>query len=163
MHSSPSMKIRQYQPADHDAVWELHNLGLNQMGAHLGNGSWDDDLHRIPDDYVNGGGEFLVGTVGGRIVAMGALKKRTDTIGEIRRMRVHPDYQRRGYGQAVLSALEQRARELGFADLRLDTTTRQVPAQELYEKNGYREKERGRVGPFEVIFYEKRLSGGSPA
>lgn len=160
MRSRPSLQIRQYQLSDHDAVWELHNLGLNQMGAHLGNGPWDDDLHDIGRQYLEDG-EMLVGTVGGKIVAMGGLKKRTDTMGEIKRMRVHPDYQRRGYGQAILSALEQRARELGLTDLRLDTTTRQTPARKLYEKNGYRERERGRVGQFEVIFYEKRLSGAS--
>ena len=36
------------------------------------------------------GGEFSVGIIDGRIVAMGALKRLTDTRAEICRMRVHP-------------------------------------------------------------------------
>ena len=31
------MKIRRYIAADHDAVWELHNVVLLQVKAHGGN------------------------------------------------------------------------------------------------------------------------------
>ena len=84
------MEVRRYRAGDHDAVWDLHNVALNEVGAHVGNGPWDDDLHRIEAVYIQAGGEFYVGTIDGRIVAMGALKRLTDTRGEICRMRVHP-------------------------------------------------------------------------
>ncbi len=70
-------------------------------------------------------------------------------------MRIAPAFQRRGFGQAILTALERRAVELGYKTLHLDTTVLQKAAQGLYIKNGYSEASRAKVGPFECIFYEK--------
>ncbi len=151
------MKVRQYRASDHDAVWDLHNVALNKVGAHAGNGPWDDDLHRIEDEYIHAGGEFYVGTIDGRIVAMGALKRLTDTRAEICRMRVHPDFQRRGLGTRILSKLEQRAAELGFRTLTLETTAGQVAAIGVYTKAGYVEVARGRKLGFDVVAFEKRI------
>ena len=151
------MKIRRYLATDHDAVWELHNVALLQINAHAGNGPWDDDLHNVESEYIATGGEFYVGTADRRVVAIGALLKRSDDWAEIRRMRVHPDFQRRGLGRQMLSALEQRAGELGFRKLTLDTTVQQVPAIRLYTRSGYEEVSRSRKGSFKVVEFEKEL------
>ena len=150
--------IRRYEPADHDEVWALHNLALEAVNAHGGNGPWDDDLHRVEEVYLRSGGEFLVGLLGGRLVAMGALKPSAGGRAEIRRMRVHPDFQRRGFGRAILRRLEARAAELGYAELHLETTAGQTAARGLYEAMGYRETGQRTMGRFEVIAYRKRLS-----
>ncbi len=42
------MEIRRYQQADHDEVWMLHKTALQDVGADLGSGPWDDDLHEGP-------------------------------------------------------------------------------------------------------------------
>jgi len=152
------LQIRTYQPGDRDAVWELHVIALESVGVYLGNGPRDDDLYHIEAVYLQNGGEFFVGISDGRLVAMGALKRISDERAEIKRMRVHPDCQRRGFGQTMLTALEVRARELGYHSLQLDTTTLQIGAQRLYEKNGYVEVRRGKVAQFECIYYEKTLS-----
>ena len=83
--------------------------------------------------------------------------------GEIKRMRVHPDHQRRGLGQAILDRLEESAMELGLRELVLDTTTSQTAAQAFYRKNGYDETGRKREGRFELVFYRKRLEGSQDA
>ena len=151
------LRIRGYQDGDHDAVWNLHNLALNEVGAHAGNGPWDDDLHAIRRVYLDSQGEFLVGLADDEIVAMGALR-RTDTgRAQITRMRVHPRSQRRGFGHLILERLEDRARELGYDTLHLDTTVEQDAAQAFYRAHGYRETGRTRLGPFRVILFEKRL------
>ncbi len=152
------MRIRRYLTEDHDAVWELHNSALLGADAHGGNGPWDDDLHRVEDEYIATGGEFYVGTVGGRIVAMGALQRLTDDRAELRRMRVHPDLQRRGLGRQMLSALEQRAAVLDFRTLTLDTTHRQTAAISLYTRSGYREVGRSMKGRFKILEFEKRIA-----
>ncbi len=151
------MEIRRYLAKDHDAVWELHNVALLQVDAHAGNGPWDDDLHRIEAEYIAPGGEFYVGTAKGRIVAMGALRRLSDDRAEIRRMRVHPRVQRRGLGKQMLSALEQRAAELCFRILSLETTVQQVQAIRLYARSGYHEVGRGRNAGFEVVSFEKKI------
>ena len=151
------MEVRRYRASDHDAVWYLHNVALNEVGAHVGNGPWDDDLHRVEAEYIDAGGEFYVGIISERVVAMGALKRLTETRAEICRMRVHPDFQRRGLGTRILSKLEERASELGFRTLTLDTTVGQVAAMSMYLKAGYREVARGRKFGFEVVAFEKRI------
>ena len=150
-----TLHIRRYQPSDYEAVWRLHNVALHAAGAHAGSGPWDDDLHQIEAVYLDNGGEFLVGINRGRIVAMGALKRISSKHAEIRRMRVDPAFQRRGFGQAILTALERCAVELGYRALHLDTTVQQKAARELYLKNGYREKGCFRMGRFQCILYEK--------
>ena len=152
------LELRRFEDADADEVRGLHSLALNDVGAHAGNGPWDDDLRAIRATYLDDGGEFLVGVVDRRVVAMGALRHITDTVAEIKRMRVHPRYQRRGFGRLVLERLERRGAELGYRLLRLDTTVVQAAAQELYRRAGYREVGRGRLTGFEVIFFENRLA-----
>jgi ribosomal protein S18 acetylase RimI-like enzyme len=149
--------FRRYLPSDHDAVWELHNLALRKVGALLGDGPWNDDFHHLEDTYIKCGGEFLVGELEGRIIVMGALKPISPGLAEVKRMRVHPDFQRRGLGQMMLSMLETRARELGFHRLILDTSTVQKAALNLYRKNGYRETGRRKIRHLEVIDFEKDL------
>ena len=152
-----ALHIRRYRASDRDAVWELHNVALDAVGAHGGHGPFDDDLHHIDDVYLSGGGEFLVGELDGRIVAMGALKRLSEHRAEITRMRVHPDFWRRGFGQQILTRLEARAREFGYTRLCLDTTTGQTAAQKLYERNGYVATGGGEMYGFEVIGFEKTL------
>src|SRR5438552_2654642 len=92
------------------------------------------------------------------IVAMGALRPSPRLRqAEIKRMRVDPKYQRRGLGREILLALEQRAAELGFRTVALDTTRQQEAAIELYRAHGYKEVRTGFVRGLEIIFMEKSL------
>jgi GNAT superfamily N-acetyltransferase len=151
------LEIREYQDEDQDAVWELHVLGLEQTDANAGHGAWDDDLRNIRHVYLRRNGTFLVGEYAGRIVAMGAFRRTSPTSAEIKRMRVHPDLQRHGFGQAILNALEARALAMGVSTLHLDTTVRQTAAQRLYERNDYKEVGRTILGGLESILYEKDM------
>jgi ribosomal protein S18 acetylase RimI-like enzyme len=147
--------IRRYGPEDREIVLRLHEIGLRETGTFVEGWNLDEDLLDIEGTYLNDSGEFLVGVLGGRIVAIGALKRSAPGRAEIKRMRVDPAFQRRGFGQAILDALEERATQLAYATLHLDTTVQQQAARRLYTKNGYREVRRDRMGPFECVFYEK--------
>jgi hypothetical protein len=57
----------------------------------------------------------------------------------------------------ILNQLEEQASRIGYTELCLDTTTKQVPAQKLYVKNGYREVRRGNLAGLEMVYYEKKL------
>ncbi|MBI4058154.1 GNAT family N-acetyltransferase [Candidatus Gottesmanbacteria bacterium] len=156
-NESNKLNVRQFILQDNEIVWKLHFAGLDQMGANAGKGPWDDDLNHIEEVYLQNGGEFLIGEYKGQIVAMGALKKTSDTKAEVKRMRVDPKFQGRGFGQRMLEELEKRARELGYTVLHLDTSTKQGPAQKLYLKNGYKEVGRATFHGLETILYEKQL------
>lgn len=143
-----SFSIRRYEPRDLEAVWNFHNEALHKAGARLGNGSWDDDLHDIEGVYLEDGGE---------IVAMGAIRKTVPDPAEIKRMRLAPKLQKRGFGQGLLSLLEERAADIGYSSLHLDATFGQIAARVMYGKNGYMEIGRGEIGPFECVFMEKGI------
>jgi GNAT superfamily N-acetyltransferase len=159
--------LRRYTPADQEAVEQLHVFAMQQTGAYLGRGPWDDDVYAIEETYLHNQGEFLIGECDGLFVAMGALKRTSPERAEIKRMRVAPAYQGRGYGQCMLAELEARAYTFGYQTLHLDTSVLQIPAQKLYEKNGYHEIGRDHyqqeIGKdtyqmIEVILYEKQLT-----
>ncbi len=135
----------------------MHVRALKPTGAYIGSGEWDEDFKDIESIYIKPGGEFLVGTIDGEIVAIGALKKISPDLAEVKRMRVDPVFQRRGFGQEILTKLEERAKELGFNCLELDTGVAQEAAQKLYETNGFEEFKRGKLGGIPCIYYRKML------
>lgn len=152
--------VRDYRASDMPGVLALHKLALQATNAWAKKGRWDEDLKDIGGVYLKGGA-FIIGEIDGRMVAMGALRRVSDSTAEIKRMRVHPDLQGRGYGQLLLGLLESRARNMGFSRIVLDTTVRQTAAIGLYLKNGYRETRREHIGTenidTDLMHYEKRL------
>ncbi|MFG1705194.1 GNAT family N-acetyltransferase [Nonomuraea sp. M3C6] len=152
------LKIRRYRWSDLDTILSLHQICLAGVGLVPGDGVYyDDDFPRIQEIYLACGGDFLVGEVGSRVVAMGGLKPVDTRTAEVCRLRVHPEFQRRGFGAAMLLALEQRAMELGFHSVRGDTTLNQEAALALYVRQGWRELSRQQVGDLIVVYGEKRL------
>ncbi|TQM67933.1 ribosomal protein S18 acetylase RimI-like enzyme [Actinomadura hallensis] len=171
------LRLRRYRAADHGTVLALHREGLAQVGLRPGDGVYyDHDFFRMEDIYLRNDGEFLVGELDGDIVAMGGLRRadlvpggRARAFGgyapgtpaldaaEMVRLRVRPAVQRRGYGSAVVQALEERAKEYGYRVLRGDTTELQAPALSLYRKFGWTETRRETIGGIVNIYIEKHL------
>ena len=160
---SAPLEIRQDQEGDLDGVWALLHLAEETLAPdRVPPVNPDDpanrDILRIDDLYLRRGGAFLVGLRDGHLMAMGGIQRTTPGRAVVLRVRVHRDYQRCGYGRAIMQALEERAAALGYATLHLDTTVTRVPAQRLYQGLGYREV--GRVAPspnWECILYENGL------
>ncbi len=155
--------IRKYIIEDKEEVKKLYELSSIYSEIGYRSGPWEKDFEDIEETYFNGG-EFLVGFVGEKIVAMGGYRKITDTMGHIRRMRVHPDYRRIGYASQILNELEKVAKNNDLKELRLRTSTQQKMAQNFYEKHGFKKMKtkkefytEGGGNSFEVIWYRKRL------
>ena len=160
--------IRQYRPGDDERIRELHETALREADAFVADDTafvaalpeevkLDADLEAISATYIESGGTFLVGERDGKVVAMGAFRLVDDATAEIKRMRVDPAHQRRGYGHQILDALEADAINRGVTEFTLDTLARQTAAREFYETNGYHEYERESFGGYEVCFYHKSV------
>ena len=82
--------------------------------------------------------EVFAAWEGMRLLAIGALKQH-DGFGEIKSMRAHPDARWTGAGRAMLEHLIGRARELGFAAIKLETGSGPVfeAALGLYRGRGF--------------------------
>lgn len=150
------MNIREYDKRDASVVMELHEQALRGTGAYAP-GPWDEDLKKIEETYLDPGGMFLVVEIEGKLVAMGAMKRVSDTTGEVKRMRVLPEFQQKGIGQAILDRLIKFAMEHGITRVVLDTTEVQVQAQRFYEKNGFARYGSDTWNGFEVLLYERWL------
>ncbi len=152
------LKIRRFRLEDKEGVFNLHKKAYKELpGVDRGNGKFDNDFKDIESVYIRPGGDFFIGTIDDKIIAMGGLKKLSKDMAEIKRMRVDPAFQRNGFGQIILERLEKRARELDFSSIQLDTSVLQKSAQKFYEKNGYKEFKREIIVGLECIFYNKVL------
>jgi GNAT superfamily N-acetyltransferase len=72
-------------------------------------------------------------------------------------MYVVPRERGRGVARALLRALEDEARRLGYEVARLDTGPRQEGARRIYESEGYRPIANFNANPVATFFGEKRL------
>jgi GNAT superfamily N-acetyltransferase len=75
-------------------------------------------------------------------------------------MYVVPAARGRGHARALLRALEDAARGLGYATVRLDTGPRQAHAQAMYEAAGYRAIGNFNANPVASYWGEKELDAG---
>jgi GNAT superfamily N-acetyltransferase len=82
-------------------------------------------------------GAFLLAAIGEQVAGCVALAPLAGDTGEIKRMYVTPSLRRRGAGAALLAALEERARALGYRRLWLETGDQQPEALALYAQAGY--------------------------
>jgi len=146
------MQLRRFEPRDAAEVWSLHELA-GAPGAH----DWS-DLHDVMRYYIDAGGEFLVGVAAESVVAMGGFQPLSASEVEIMRMRVHPDWQGRGLGKTLLSALEEAARERGYGQVYLETTVVQTAALAMYRRHGYGEVGRTHKVGLEVVQFRKALA-----
>ena len=156
-----SVEFRRFQPEDAPAVRDLHVLALRSAGAFIATNDtmdWDSDLDDIQGVYLQTGGEFLVGVIDGVIVAMGGLRLNDDGSATLKRMRVHPRFQRRGYGRELLRRLEEAARQRRATRIVLDTLPAQGAALALYSSSGYVETHRAERDGVELLFMQKSLA-----
>jgi len=110
-----------------------------------------------PGELGPPGGTYLVGYRDGVPVCGGGLKRLPDGTCEIKRMYVVPQARRSGVARALLSALEEAARTIGYRIARLDTGDRQPHAQAFYEAAGYRRVENFNNNSAAAFHGEKQL------
>jgi GNAT superfamily N-acetyltransferase len=104
------------------------------------------------------GGAYVVLSLDGRAVAGGGVRRLDDGLGEIKRMYVVADARKRGLGRVLLGALEEAAAELGYARVRLDTSTELPGTVGLYRSAGYRDIPDYNANEYADFWGEKRLT-----
>lgn len=125
-------------------------------------GGFDPELSLLPslDEFAPPRGAFLLARLNGQPVGCGGLKPLSGEAAYLKRMWVAPGARGLGLARRLLSALEDRARAMGYSIVRLETNKALVEAQQLYRSVGYAE-----VAPFNDERYahhwfEKRLDRG---
>jgi ribosomal protein S18 acetylase RimI-like enzyme len=158
--------IRQYRDSDRPTVWALSQIPHHgetadptvplDLPKREDPGNFD-DLRNINESFVGRGGEFLVIELDSRVVAMGGIVPNERGQAEVLRVRVHPALRRRGLGRAIMTALEERAAQLGLSEMHLDTTAQQPEAVAFYRGLGYQEAGREKFPEWELVYFVKQL------
>jgi putative acetyltransferase len=116
--------------------------------------------HMTAEDLAEPGTTvFVARDETGAAIGMGALKRHTETTGEVKRMFTRSGVRGHGVGRRLLDAIMDTARAEGLAELVLETGDRHEEAWRLYERGGFE-----RCGPVldypdspYSIFYKRAL------
>ncbi len=147
------MKLIECAPDSPDAVELMAELSacLKNITGDSGTNSFD------PQDVMSERAVFLIAYDEQTRAALGcgAIRPMGDTVVELKRMYAC----RPGVGTAILLELERRAREFGYATIRLETRLINERAVSFYEKRGYRRiPNYGKyIDRPEAVCFEKRL------
>ena len=150
------MQLVRYEPRYLQEVLRLHRSAVATFELGLSRQEDEADLVAIEHIYLEGG-EFLVGLLGQRLIAMGGFRRLSEKVAELRRMRIDGGLQGRGYGTQLLKHLERRALELGIRELCLETAEARPLTLQFYKKHGYHETGVGVYGTVRTIRFSRAL------
>jgi GNAT superfamily N-acetyltransferase len=94
----------------------------------------------------------------GELIGSAAIKRLADGTAELKRLYVRPSARGTGLGRMLAAAAIERARELGYAVIRLDTLPKMEAARGIYASLGFKPCEPFVEHPIEgVLFFEMNL------
>lgn len=132
------ISVRTFMPDDNEACRELYAQGL--LGGQLAENDSGLDIDDIAHAYLRPGCHFWVAQdSAAQVVGMIGVQNHEDNVGEIRRLRVRADSQRRGVGSRLLEAAIAFCRTHQYLKVKLDTFIEREPAVRLFEKFQFRQ------------------------
>ena len=151
------MRLTRYQLEYQEPMLALHCSAIDGFVLGMSRAEDEADLLAIEQVYLRDGGEFLVGFIGERLIAMGGFKRLPDGLGELRRMQIARDLQGQGYGTRLLQELERRAFRSGIRTICLEAARIRPLTLEFYRKHGYHECGQSFYGSIETVKFSKKL------
>ena len=125
-----------------------------------------EDQEQFIEEYFGEGRGFWLAKLDGELAGCVGLRSLPRPEGleaedvkcaEIKRMYVREKFRGQGVAPRLLEAVENFAREEGYARIYLDTASEMVAAARLYESNGYERCGKYNENPQAAIFMRKRL------
>ncbi len=152
------LTIRKYKDSDIHIVKNLNKVDMQILGVFKEGSEFNKDLDDIKRHYFRNKGMFLIGTVNGIIVSMGAFQKIDSDTAEIKRMRTYPEYQGRGYGEQILGELIRIAKQYKYTRLILETSDKQGNDRKLYKKLRFKEYKEEIIDGFNCTWFHLSLN-----
>lgn len=135
---SDGIAVRRAVNADRDNVIALVSGVLAEFGLPFDLKSKDSDLIDIEGNFKDRGGVFEVLEDGvGRLLGTCGLYRLDDETVELRKMYFVPEIRGLGIGWLILSRAVDRARDMGYRTIILETTTVLEQAIRLYQRFGF--------------------------
>jgi len=98
---------------------------------------FDEELKIISKMYGPPEGHLIIAYIQNEAVGCAALRKIDEGICEVKRMYVQPSHRRLHIGNTLLEMLINKAVELKYSLMRLDTLDHMIPAITLYQHHGF--------------------------
>ena len=111
------------------------------------------ELATLPGDYASPKGCILLASDSGQLAGCVALRPLEYTICEMKRLFVLSNYRGRGIGRMLACAVIDKARELGYEKMRLDTLENMKEAKSLYASLQFRNIAAYRYNPLDNPSY----------
>lgn len=100
----------------------------------------DIDQLNDPEKFILlNGGKIWLARLGADIIGTITLKKESESVYELSKMAVAPDFQGRGVARALAQHLIDEAKRIGAKKLFLESNKKLAPALNLYKKLGFNE------------------------
>jgi N-acetylglutamate synthase-like GNAT family acetyltransferase len=138
--------LRRATNANLPGVWTLISCVLRSYGLTANPQTTDKDLVDIEANYWSMKGAFFVLLDGGEVIGTVALHRETDTVCELCRMYLAPQYRGRGLGRRLLESAVCEAKQRGFKEMHLKTASVLVEAISLYQRAGFSAVEGAEAG-----------------
>ena len=152
-----SVNFIRYRSDYQEPILALHRSAIEGFTLGMSQQQDEADLVAIDQVYLRAGGEFLIGFINEKLVAMGGFQRLTDTSAELRRMRIERGLQGQGYGTKLLCELERLAFQAGIRTICLAVARQRPLTLAFYRKHGYREAGSGLYGQVETVRCSKPL------
>ena len=124
-----------------DWHYERHSSDRHIIDSYFDRAAFEAELNGLPGCFSPPGGALLVAEEDGRVVGCVALRQLENSVCEMKRMFVSSNFHGSGVGGALAGAIIERARELGYSKMMLDTGPAQREAQGLYRRFGFKDVE----------------------
>jgi len=118
---------------------ELFREYAQAIGTDLEYQGFSAELAALPAPYVPPRGALLIARFESDAAGCVALRPLDAHRGEMKRLYVRPAYRKSGLGKALVKAVINAARRIGYRELRLDTLASMTSAQALYRRLGFAE------------------------
>ncbi len=119
---------------------------------------FDDELLQLNEMYAPPHGGILLYKQQHIFIGCVAIRRKDDTVAELKRMYVKPRFQKLGIGNILLKNAISRAKELGYKQIVLDTLDTMTTAINLYTQAGFYKIEPYYFNPEKnAVFFEKIL------
>lgn len=157
-HVDGGVRIERKRPTDPVAV-ALVSRYFDELTARFPGGVPDRPTQAAhPHEMSGPEGAFLVAYLDGDPAGCVGLRRLDDRTGEVKHLWVDPGVRGHGMGRQLLGALERVAAELGYAVVRLDTSSHLPEAIALYRTSGYVEIDPYNDNHHAAHWFEKPLA-----
>jgi len=134
----------------------------DSIGVDLCFQGFAEELKTLPGKYAPPSGGLFIALVDGEAAGCAALRPlEPPASAELKRLYVRRSCRGQGVGRLLTLKAIERAREAGYASVRLDTLASMKDAQRLYRAMGFREIPAYTFNPIpDAIYMELNLGGG---